>query len=456
MKKRFPAFLLMLPLLATLLFPFSASALEEPNLTCRNAILLDATYDEILYDKGADEKAYPASITKVMTALLVLEAVEDGQLTLDTPITASDTALDVPKDSSVAGILPGETLTVEQLLYCLLLPSGNEVAQILAEAVDGDIATFVEHMNQRAKELGCRGTHFVNPHGYHDDNHYTTAYDITRFMKAAMEYELFSTILTSPNYTLPPTNMSPEERIIRNTNALTSNYYTLGYLYGPGTGGKTGTTGEAGCCLVETAREGDMYLISVILGAEEVKLDNGDTDYRQFRETIELLDWGFDNFQRVTLTPDETLVAKVQVNLSTQADEVNIRPVGSITRTLPKDVDPEAIETTISRFSESVDAPVEAGQVLGTLKLSYDGVVYGTLDLVADTSVERSDFLYYKHQVETFFQNAGVRLLLVVVLILVVIVLLRVLVFQKRRRYRVGAGVGGSRHRGHYTGRRRR
>ena len=455
MKKcRFPALFAAVTVLMTLFLPLTAAAVEDPGLTCRNAILLDATYDEVLYDKGAYDKVYPASITKVMTALLVLEAVDAGELTLDTPITATAEALEVPEDSSTAKIQVGDTYTLEQYLYCLLLPSGNEVAQILAIAVDGSVEAFVDHMNQRAEELGCEGTHFANPHGYHDENHYTTAYDITRFMKAAMEYDLFQTILTSPNYTLPANGVS-EERIIRNTNALTSNWTYTGYLYGPGTGGKTGTTDEAGYCLVETARDGDMYLISVILGAEEVEMPDGSIDHRQFSETIQLLDWGFDNFQRITLAPEDTLVAKVQVNLSTQADEVNVKPLGSITRTLPTDVDLDRVEMTPELYSESVDAPVEAGQVLGTLSISYEGTVYGTLDLVADTSVERSDLLYYKHQVETFFQNAGVRLILAVVLVLVVVVLLRVLVFSKRRRYRSSAGIGTGR-RGRYTGRRRR
>ena len=180
MKKcRFPALLAVLTLLTALFLPLSVSAVEDPGLTCRNAILLDATYDEVLYDKGAYEKVYPASITKVMTALLVLEAVDAGQLTLDTPITATAEALEVPKDSSTAKIQVGDTYTLEQYLYCLLLPSGNEVAQILAITVDGSIEAFVDHMNRRAEELGCLGTHFANPHGYHDDNHYTTAYDIT-------------------------------------------------------------------------------------------------------------------------------------------------------------------------------------------------------------------------------------------------------------------------------------
>ena len=198
-----------------------------------------------------------------------------------------------------------------------------------------------------------------------------------------------------------------------------------------------------------------MSLISVILGAEEVELPDGSTDARQFSETIKLLEWGFDNFHRVTLSPEDTLVTSVKVNLSSQADEVNVKPLGSITRTLPKDIDLDKVEMTPSLFSEEVDAPVEAGDVLGVLTIRYEGTDYGKLDLVADTSVERSDFLYYKDQVETFFQNAGVKLVLAVVLILVVVVLLRVLVFRKRRRYRSGAGMGIGR-RGHYSGRRRR
>ena len=226
-----------------------------------------------------------------------------------------------------------------------------------------------------------------------------------------------------------------------------------GYLYRRGTGGKTGSTDEAGKCLVETAKDGDTYLISVILGSGPVTDANGEERQGQFYETIRLLDWGFDNFRRVTLAPEGTLVAKVKVNLSTQADEVNVKPQGEVTRTLPKDVDLDRVEMVPRLFSESVDAPVEAGQVLGTMVLSYEGTEYGTLDLVADTSVERSQLLYYKSQVEHFFQNSGVKLILAVALIVGAVVLLRLLVFRRSRRYRAGAGAG---RRGHYSGRRRR
>ena len=204
---------------------------------------------------------------------------------------------------------------------------------------------------------------------------------------------------------------------------------------------------------METAKDGDTYLISVILGSGPVTDANGEERQGQFYEAIRLLDWGFDNFRRVTLAPEGTLVAKVKVNLSTQADEVNVKPQGEVTRTLPKDVDLDRVEMVPRLFSESVDAPVEAGQVLGTMVLSYEGTEYGTLDLVADTSVERYQLLYYKSQVEHFFQNSGVKLILAVALIVGAVVLLRLLVFRRARRYRAGAGAG---RRGHYSGRRRR
>ena len=451
-KYRLFALVLVVSIMTTLLLPFQSLALEPPELHCKNAILVDANYDEVLYEMGGYDKVYPASITKVMTALLTLEAIESGKLTAQTQITASVTATTIPEGSSTANIKAGEVLTVEQLLYCLLLPSANEAAQILAEAVGGDIETFVGMMNDKAKELGCQNTHFVNPHGFHDPDHYTTPYDITLFMKAAMEYDLFQTIVTSPNYTIPATNLS-EQRTVRNTNALTSNWTYTDYLYGPGTGGKTGSTDEAGECLVETAKKGDTYLISVVMGEPDtITLADGTEKKGQFYDTIQLLNWGFENFQRTVISEDSEVVAKVNVTLSTQSDQVMVRPSGSIARTLPKDVNVDEMEKEINLFSDTVEAPVEEGQVLGTMRLLYEGEEYGTLDLVADSSVERSELLYRLDRIQKFFQNWWVKLLLVVILVAVVALLLRVFVFRKRRRY---AGAGASR-RGRYSGRRRR
>lgn len=449
-KYRIPALLLSLVLMLNLLV-LPAAAIEEPELQCTHAILVDANYGEVLYDKKADEKAYPASITKVMTALLVLEAIDSGKLTKDQQITAGPTTLqDMSGNYSTANLEPGDVLTVEQLLYCLLLPSANEAGNILAVAVDGSIEAFVEHMNTRAAELGCKGTHFVNPHGLHDPDHYTTAYDISLYMTEALKHELFRTIIHTATYVLPATAHMGEQTFY-NTNALISNFHYSGYVYDKCIGGKTGTTDEAGRCLVAAAESGDTLLISVILGSGVVD-PNGAKRQGQFTESTKLLKWGFDNFRRVTISQGNDPVDKVAVTLSRQADEVMVKPEGEVVRTLPKDLDPSLIETTIHLNSDTVEAPVEEGQVLGTMTLSYEGTDYGSLDLVAVTSVERSELLYKKAQVVAFFQNFGVRVAAVIILILVVAVLLKVLVFRKERRY--GARVMSRGHRNYRGGRR--
>ena len=197
--------------MALSLLTLPCGALEPIDLYCRNAVLFNANYNEVLYDKAAYERAYPASITKVMTALLVLEAIEEGRLTLDTPVTAGETRLqDITASYSTAGIQLGEVLTVEQLMYCLMVHSDNDAANVLAAAADGTIEDFVARMNRRAGELGCRGTHFTNTAGMHNSEHYTTAYDIALWMQAALKHEFFRTLIMTVSYTVPPTNKSDE------------------------------------------------------------------------------------------------------------------------------------------------------------------------------------------------------------------------------------------------------
>lgn len=433
-KYRLLSALFAIALLTSLLVPFSSFALEEPELTARCALLVDANYDEVLYEKSAREKAYPASITKVMTALLVCEAIERGELSADQMITASTTSQEgLHPNGSTANIKAGEVMSVEDLLYCLLLPSANEAANILAEAVSGDVTTFVALMNRRAQELGCTGTHFVNPHGLHDDDHYTTAYDIYLFMKAALEHPLFQTVVYTSVHEVPETNMSAM-RTLYNSNGLVSQWQYRGYRYEKCIGGKTGTTDEAGRCLVAAAVDGDDYLISVILGAEAVTREDGTTDLRQFTESSTLLKWGFANFQRVTISKGDTPVAQVDVTLSQEADSVMVKPVGEFSRTLPVDMDLNDIDSTITLFQNTVEAPVEEGQVLGTMTLSYEDEVYGTLDLVAVNSVARSDFLYRQAQIQAFFAKSGTKLILAAVFLILVLIILRLAVFRKRRR----------------------
>lgn len=453
-KYRFLSLFLFAAVVCSLLVPASA-AQEDLDLFCTKALLLDANHGEVLYDMNGSERAAPASTTKLMTCLLVLEAIEYGQLSLSTQITAGETTYQgLSGNFSTANIKVGEVLTVEELLYCLMLPSANEAGNVLAAAVDGSIEDFVSHMNRRAGELGCEGTHFANPHGMDQENHYTTAYDLALMMQACLEHDEFTTVAGTPKHTVPATNTS-KEREIYNTNGLVSSWTYGGYLYDKCIGGKTGTTDAAGRCLVAAARDGDQVLISVILGSGpmevpgEEKLKQG-----QFRESRRLLEYGFSNFHRVTITRGDEPVDTVKVTMSRQADEVNVKPQGSITKTLPKSIDLDDIETDIRLFSKEVEAPVEAGEVMGVMTLSYEGEVYGKLDLVAVTSVERSELLHKKQQFFDFFQTTGVKIVLAAAAVVFILVALRLLVFRKRRRP-VGAGrrVQG---RGNYQGTRRR
>ncbi len=453
--KKYPflSLLLLIPMTLSLLSPVSAAGKEDLNLFCSYAVLLDANHGEILYDMGANQRAYPASITKVMTALLVMEAIEYGQFSPDTVVTVNQSAVEnIPIEYVVGSFKPGETISIEELLYCMLLESDCDASNILAEAVDTTVEDFVAHMNRKAGELGCHGTHFTNTYGLHNENHYSTAYDLALIMQAALEYDLFRTVIKTPSHKVPATNLSGE-RFFYNKNALISNLYYEGYVYDKCIGGKTGTTDDAGRCLVAAAEDGDELLISVVLGSGPMQVP-GDEKLKQgqFRESKRLLEFGFDNFHRVTITKDSEPVTTVKVTMSRQADEVNLKAQGSIVKTLPKSMDLDDIESRISLFADEVEAPVEAGQVMGTMTLFYEDEVYGTLDLVAVTSVERSDLLYKKEQFFAFWQSSGVKLVLAVTFMLAGIVILRLLVFRKKRRPRAGA----ARSRGNYRGTRMR
>lgn len=452
---RMISLLLSAVLLAGLFVPVTARADTEPmEVAATAAVLVDADYGEVLFDQNAHAQRYPASITKVMTALLTLEAIDRGELTLDTVVTAQASAFSgLSEDGSSQNIKAGEQLTVEQLLYCMLVASANEACNILAETVAGSVDNFVELMNKRAAELGMEGTHFANPHGLHDANHYSTAYDISLMAIEAMKNSTFRKIVSTAEYRVPATNLS-EERHFYSTNALLSNWRYIGYTYASAIGIKTGSTPEAGQCLVSAAVENGRTLVAVVLGAETVTKADGTTDRQSFSESKRLLQWGFQNFSRKTILDSTALLAEVKVTLSDEAGSVVVQPDGKLEATLPNDVTPEDFERNITLFSDSVEAPVEKGQVLGTVTLTYNGKEYGTMNLVATNSVARSDLLYHVARLKAFFGQLWVRLVILVIILLVLFFLVRRLIFGKRRRKRrshYSASFGGG-----YSGRRRR
>lgn len=452
-KRLFSVFLLLTVLAGFAAVPAAAdetkTSVPDPDIQAKAALLVDRDTETVLYAKNEHAELYPASLTKIMTALLTLEAVDQGKLALDQELTATATALDgLAADGSTAGIKVGETMTVENYLKCMLIVSANEACDVLAEGVSGSVSAFVDAMNARAAELGCKNTHFVNPNGLHDSQHYTSAWDLYLITREALKYPEFMAVCDMGVAEIPATNLS-ESRRLRTTNYLLSNWRAAGYLYPDAHGIKTGSTSEAGHCLVSSATRGSRSLISVVLGAERVVGENGVADVKSFSETSRLFEWGFANFSTQTVLTELDMLADVPVALS-KIDSVAVHPDREVTLVLPNDVGPEDLERKLT-LEENVQAPVSAGQELGSVELSRNGTVYVSVPLVALNDVEASKLLTFWFNVREFFDRTSVRVALIVIGLLILAGVVWKLTMG-RRRYRYGRPARRTRG---YRGRRR-
>lgn len=262
---------------------------KGPLVAAETAILMDLDSGQILYAKGIDEKRYPASTTKIMTALL---AIENKPLT--DQITFTNEVNNIEPGSTHIGIKPGEILTMEQSLYAILLASANEVSSGVAESIGGSVSQFADMMNQRASEIGCENTHFVNANGLHDDNHYTTARDLALIAREAFKNETFRKITGTEYFIVPKTNITDEERWLNNHHKM----LVSGDLHYDGcVGGKTGYTERAGNTLVTFAQRDGMSLVAVVLA---------DNSIYQYSDTASLLDYGFTSFRKTVLAEKGT------------------------------------------------------------------------------------------------------------------------------------------------------
>lgn len=398
---------LLLALLGTLLsVPVLAEEGEDTadsgpyEAAAKAAILLDMNTGRTVYEKNIDEKVYPASLTKIMTCLL---ALENGNLS--DIVTIGEGAFNgLDGNSSTAGLQVGEQLSLNDLLYCLMLSSGNEAANAVAEHIAGSTTDFVRMMNERAYELGCTGTHFVNPHGLHDEEHYTTVRDLVAITRAALKSENFKTITNTASYTLPATNLSAE-RELTTTNQLIDPSTSNSFYYKRAIGIKTGYTTPAGRCVISCAKGDGMYFLAVICGAETTILDTGDVRMESFPECIRLFDYGFDQFTYVTVISPLYPLAQITVNNSAASQVVSLAPAEEIRLLLPKDYDPELLLIEPEPSAQSVDAPVCSGDVLGSVSVRYDGELLGTTDLLAINDVARSDMSAAASETGSYIQQ---------------------------------------------------
>lgn len=395
----------------------------------KSAMLVDLRTETTLYGLDIYEQNYPASLTKIMTCWL---ALEHGNL--DDILTVSETALqNLHESGSTAGLQVGEQMRLEDMLYCMMLESANESCQVVAEYISGSVDAFVELMNQTATELGCIGTHFANPHGLHDENHYTTAYDLSLITLRALENEKFKEITSAASYEVPATNLS-EARKLTTTNRLLVDSAASGFYYSKATGIKTGFTTPAQCCLISTADDGNLQLLAIIMGAPLQPDENGNWIYRNFPEAINLFEFGFDNYHRSTVLSLLYPVAEMKVNQSAGATTVALAPAQEIRSLIDQNYDPKDVVLEINLPNESVDAPVEAGQVLGTVTVVYQDMVLGTSELAAITSVARSEITHKAENTRNYVEHNWWKWLFGILLTAIVLLAIYLVLMQLRRR----------------------
>ena len=350
------------------------------------ALLYDLGSDSLVFAQDIDVQLFPASLTKVMTALLTIEMQSD----LDAVVTVTADGLkgQEPGGSNVA-LKVGEEMTVRDLLYCLMVKSGNDAASVLAVQNAGSIEAFVEVMNQKAQELGCTGTHYMNPHGLHHDEHYTTARDMAKIVAAAMKYPFFEEIFTTTEYTVPATNLS-DARELKTTNYLIrSNGYPV-VVDSRVLGGKTGNTSKAGRCLVALAEKNGMKLLSVVLGAKASYGPDGYsfTRYGNFEETSNLLDFAYQRFTTMQVLNPTQVGGQFPVSGGAH------NAFGSISQGMSAAVPLEADYNTI-RYEYTLNeggltAPISQGEKIGLVRVWYGNVCLAQQDLMAAADVQKA------------------------------------------------------------------
>ena len=419
-------------LLALLSAAPAASALEDPALDAAVALLVDMDNGAILFGKNETESRSPASMVKIMTALMAIEAYERGDIGLTDLCTVNESAFsDIDEDGSTAGFQVGEEIPFEALLYSIMLVSANEGCNVIAEAVDGTVSSFVARMNARALELGCTGTNFANTHGMPNENCYSTAYDLYLITMEAMTHNLFKRICSSKSYVIPATNLS-EERVIRNGNSLLNSESTYYYEYASGV--KTGYTASAGYCAIATASKDGRDLLSVILGAQSAVAEDGRTEIRSYTDTKRLMNWGFDNFNYRDLLTTMKLMAEIPVKLGRGASSVVLRPEENVVALLPSDADLTQVKLEPKLYDEGpLTAPVEKGAVLGEVTVTFNGQNYGTVNLIANTAVELDRAAYIGSEIMNTLRNKYVRLTITVLVVLLILYVAFIIYYNIRR-----------------------
>lgn len=363
-------------ILSILILNISYASAQPPTIEADTYILIDAESGSVLCEKNSKVTHYPASMTKIMTAILAIELGDPEQI-----MTASQAAIDdIGPNGSNIGIIVGEKIPLKNLLQALLISSANETANIIAEHICDSRQEFIDLMNKKAKELGAENTHFANACGIHDPMHFTTASDIAKIARYAMTLPKFREIVSTPRFTMPATNKHPTWPELTNTNQLMitdqSDLYKINGI-------KTGFTGPAGYNLVSSAiNESGMELIAVVMN---VKNEGASVNVRQYSK--ELLDYGFNNYKNVTLLEKNKVYRNVKVDNAADIYGLDLITTGSLTCILPRDEAKRNIKE-VAHINEYISAPVNQGDIMGYVEFYKNEVSIGRINLIAARTME--------------------------------------------------------------------
>ena len=441
MKRFFSIFLcLIIAFSAFFSIPSSAAydaSMKELGLYSDCLLLISADNGEIIFEKNKSKQTAPASLTKIVTAIVVIENCKN--LNSVTTITEECIRELDGTGSSMGGLKAGEQLTIYDLLCYLMIQSANDAATSLANYITGsNRAAFITKMNDVAKRLGCKNTNFVNPHGLDHDDQYTTAEDMAKILKHAMSLSAFAEIAGKLSYTVPANNIKDERHLTNTCFLLNKNYedYYCKYVKA----GKTGTTSKAGHCVVTYASKDGYNYIAIALKSYMKDFDNDNWDENgAFLDCKEMLEWAFKNIELVGICDPEKIAGEVKVNYAKSIDFVGLVPADTVYSLVPIGTNEGSVlvEPIPESIPESVNAPIKKGDVICKGRVLYAGDVLREIDLVAATDVKRSFFSFIGTKAKNMVTNPIFIIISILILAGVAVMLI---IHKKKRKSHAVAG----------------
>jgi len=439
MFKKIAVFMVIIP--AALLFSYVPAKAATPfgDIVATSALLAEADTGSILFEENMGLQHPADALAKIMTLLLAVSAVDNEEIRLDELVEMTESAwFDINANSSTQNIKPGETMSFLDLLYCAYTGGANEACNLIAERVDGDVETFVERMNVYAVSLGCTNTNFTNTHGQYNNEQFTTAQDQFLIFRDAMGKELFAEIAGAYRYNTISSDESDERSLVSSNTLLNANGK---YYYRFCTAGMVSATYEGGYSLVSFAESDGLSLISIVLGSDVIILEDESAEMRNLTESRRLFEWGFSEFSWRTILNSFGIVDKAPIINGAGADFVNLCPETEIRLLLDKDIPDEEFVRNITIYSvdngETLQAPVEAGTILGELTLTRNNIDYGTVNLVANTTIELHRLEFVRMQIAEVLSSSTTRTVIVALSVLVVLYTALVIRYNIIRRKRL-------------------